>query len=64
MKKYYIQYNVGKAKYLVNFNDGVDTHKDGSPFYNCRIFKNKVKLAAFLTELSIGGYRETQGLQL
>lgn len=32
MKKYYIMYGVGKAKYVVNFHDGEKKHKDGASF--------------------------------
>ena len=48
MKKYNIQYNIGKAKYVVNYHDGVKKHKDGSSFYDITIFKNKVKLQTCL----------------
>jgi hypothetical protein len=50
-KVYYEQPNVGKAKYTVNFHDGVKTHKDGSPFYDMRIFKNKTDLNNFIAKL-------------
>ena len=36
--------NIGKVKYVVNFYDGVQTHKDGSPFWGIATFKNKKKL--------------------
>ena len=60
-KNYYIMYNVGKAKYLLNTHNGVDTHKDGSPFYGCEIFKNKKKLQARINELKGEGYVERRG---
>lgn len=50
--------NVGKAKYTINFHDGVKTHPDGSKFYDMRIFKNKPDMEAFITDLSRQGYRE------
>jgi hypothetical protein len=40
-KKYKEQHGIGKAKYTVSFYDGKKTHKDGSPFYDIKIFKNK-----------------------
>lgn len=53
-----IQYNVGKAKYVVNYSDGTKRHADGSEFFDIRIFKSKAKMHAFVTSLStimIGG---------
>ena len=61
-KNYYIMYNVGKAKYLLNTHNGVDIHKDGSPFYGCEIFKNKKKLQARIAELKKEGYAERVGV--
>ena len=58
MKKYYVQYNVGKAKYVVSSHNGIDTHKDGSPFYGIDIFKNKLKLKACIDKLKKEGYTE------
>lgn len=49
-------YNVGKAKYLVNYYNGVKTHQDGSKFYDISIFKNKVKMNKFIKELEEKGY--------
>jgi hypothetical protein len=57
MKKYNIMYGVGKAKYLVNFHDGEKKHKDGSEFYDIRIFKNKKDLKAFTNDLRTQGYK-------
>ena len=57
-KNYYIQYGIGKAKYCVSYHDGISTHKDGSPFYGIAIFKNKIKLAAYIRSLTSEGYRE------
>jgi hypothetical protein len=44
-------YNVGHAKYVVNFHDGTKFHKDGSPFFDMRIFSNERKKNAFLRSL-------------
>lgn len=58
-KEYYnVQMNIGKAKYVVNFHDGVQTHNDGSKFFDIRIFSNKKKMEAFLMQLSKQGYKE------
>ena len=56
MKTFYEIYMGGKNKYTVNFHDGKSTHKDGSKFYDMRIFKNKKKVAAFIKELKEAGY--------
>lgn len=58
MKRYYVTYNVGRVKYLLNTHNGVDTHADGSPFFGCECFNNKKKLAARIKELESEGYRE------
>lgn len=55
-KNYYIMFNVGKAKYVLNTHNGIDTHKDGSPFYGCEIFSNKKKLISRIKELQKQGY--------
>jgi hypothetical protein len=57
-KVYYQMDNVGKSKYTVNFHDGKKTHKDGSPFYDIKTFKNKKDLNAFIQKLSKEGYRQ------
>ena len=51
--KYYIQYGIGKAKYVVNFYDGHKKHKDGGEFWDIAIFKSKTKMAQFIK--NIGG---------
>tara|TARA_R110002094_G_scaffold157781_1_gene144021 strand:- start:9947 stop:10123 length:177 start_codon:yes stop_codon:yes gene_type:complete len=56
MKTYNEMQNVGMAKYLVNFHDGEKTHNDGSPFFDCRIFKNKKKKDSFIKQLISEGY--------
>lgn len=56
MKQFYIQNNIGKAKYVVNFHDGEKTHTDGSKFFDIRIFSNKIKAASFVKELQGYGY--------
>jgi hypothetical protein len=51
-------YNVGEVKYSVLYHDGVQTHKDGSPFYGIATFKNKKKMANYIKELEEQGYVE------
>jgi hypothetical protein len=56
-KYYYTVDNVGSAKYTVNYYDGKKTHKDGSPFYDMKIFKNKKDLNEFISGLVKKGYK-------
>ena len=56
MKKYNEMMNVGKAKYLVSFYNGMDTHKDGSEFWGIRTFTNKVDKGKFCNTLLKEGY--------
>ncbi len=57
-KKFHVMYGIGKCKYVVNHHDGEKTHPDGSAFYDVSIFKNKKKLAAFISGLRRDGYIE------
>lgn len=57
MKTFYQQDNIGKAKYTISYHNGIDTYKDGSPFFGIAIFKNKVKLKQFTNELLSNGYK-------
>ena len=57
-KTFYIQTNIGTAKYVVNYYGGVKKHRDGSPFIDIAIFRNKKKLNAFVKGLLSQGYRE------
>ena len=56
MKKYNIMFSVGRAKYVVNYHDGIKSHGDGSPFYDMSIFKNKTDLNTFVSQLIGEGY--------
>ena len=58
MKTFYRQDNIGKAKYTVSFHDGIQTHKDGSPFFGIATFHNKRKLQKFTKQLITEGYTE------
>lgn len=57
-KVFYRMDNIGKAKYTINFHDGVQMHKDGSPFFGIAIFHNKVKMEKFIKKLIKEGYTE------
>lgn len=58
MKRFYVQYNVGTVKYLVNYHDGIKKHSDGSDFFDISLFNNKKKLAKFIRNLKNNGYVE------
>lgn len=58
VKLFYIRDNIGRAKYTVNFHDGVQTYPDGSPFYGIEIFHNKRKRDQFIRSLKSAGYTE------
>jgi hypothetical protein len=57
MKVFNEQENIGKAKYVVNFHDGISQHKDGCPFFDIRIFKSKIKKDKFIKSLDVQGYK-------
>jgi hypothetical protein len=54
--EYQINYNVGKAKYIISYYTG-KKHKDGSKFFDIKIFKNKKDFNDFLKEMK-GGLKE------
>jgi hypothetical protein len=58
IKMFYTMQNVGKVKYLVNFYDGIQTHKDGSKFFDIKTFSNKKLMERFVKELQKKGYIE------
>lgn len=57
-KSFYTKDNVGSSKYTINYYDGKDTHKDGSPFYGIKTFKNKKKYEKAISDLKSQGYIE------
>lgn len=58
VKTYYYKHQIGKARHCVSFHNGVSTHKDGSPFFDMHICKNKRNLARFIKALEAEGYTE------
>ncbi len=54
IKEFNIMYNIGKAKYVLNYYVG-KKHKDKSKFFDIAIFKNKKELNKFLKK---GGIKE------
>lgn len=57
-KTFYIQKNIGQSKYVLNYHDGIETHKDGSPFFGIYIFSNIRELNKKIKELRSLGYQE------
>ena len=55
-KTYNTMFNVGKAKYVINDCDGVQTHNDGSLFSGIETFSNKRKFEKRIKELEKLGY--------
>ena len=60
MKLYYVQTNIGHAKYVLNYHNGSKTHSDGSAFYDMEIHAKKKTLQARITQLEKAGYIKQQ----
>lgn len=58
MKTYFLTFNVGSTRYLVNYHDGKKTHGDGSPFFDITPCRSKRMLARTITKLKREGYTE------
>lgn len=58
LKLWSLQTNIGKAKYVVSYYDGISRNPDGSEFWGIKIFKNKKSLNAFIVKLYDEGYIE------
>lgn len=58
MKVYIVQYNIGRVRYAVSFHNGQTTHKDGSPFFDLHLCRNRRDLARFVRSLVLQGYTE------
>lgn len=57
-KNYYIQCGIGRAKYVINYHDGISKYKDGSNFYDLHICSTKKSLKQFTDNLVRMGYIE------
>jgi len=58
MKKFNLQYNIGSVRYVINYYDGISTHKDGSPFWGIYTFSNKKERDKRIKQLIKEGYIE------
>jgi hypothetical protein len=56
MKEFNLHQNIGKAKYVINYHDGVSKHKDGSKFFDIALFSNLKKFNIFKADLLMKGY--------
>lgn len=56
MKTFKIQKQIGKARYVVSYHDGIKKHPDGSDFYDIAIFKSEKKMSVFVETLYEQGY--------
>jgi len=63
-KTYHQRDGVGRAKYTISKHDGQSTNKDGSPFFDIAIFKNKPDLNRYIAELHKQGYKNDQNPDL
>jgi hypothetical protein len=59
MKTFNVQQNIGNARHVVNFHDGVKTYPDNSPFFDVRIFGRKAEANRFAWDLEKAGYVRT-----
>lgn len=57
-KTYHDNPQIGKSRHSVSFHGGEKFHKDGSPFFDLRIFKSEKDKAAFIRRLEAAGYIE------
>jgi len=58
VKTFYQQNNVGKARYTINYHDGLKHHPDGSDFYDIAIFHHRDRFNLFIDKLTSMGYQE------
>jgi hypothetical protein len=56
MKVYRTMLNVGRAKYVINYHDGIKTYKDGSRFFDIDILKTKKEFIKRIKQLEKEGY--------
>jgi len=58
MKEFNLMYNVGRAKYVINYHNGKRFHIDGSRFFDILLFRNKRKFDNAIKTLLADGYAE------
>lgn len=57
MRKFKLDYNIGRVKYCISLSDGTKFHPDGSEFFDIEIFKNKKKFNHRIKQLIKNGYK-------
>ena len=60
-KRYNVKQNIGKSKFVVDFHDGKKKHRDGSDFFDMKIFNNKKDLEKFEKKLKTKGFIKEEG---
>lgn len=55
-KRFKQQNGIGSSKYTISYHDGKKKHKDGSDFFDIKIFKNKPELELFKKDLVSKGF--------
>jgi len=55
-KRFNTMYGVGSSKYVVNYHDGKNKHKDGSDFFDIKTFKNQKDFDKFQKDLLSKGF--------
>lgn len=50
------QHSIGRSRYTIAYHDGIKKHRDGSEFFDLKIFSNKVELQKFKNELLSKNY--------
>lgn len=55
-KRFKQQDGIGSSKYTISYHDGKKKNKDGSDFFDIKIFKNKPELEAFKKDLVSKGF--------
>ena len=63
MKTYRDNPQIGAVRHSVSFNDGMKTHKDGSPFFDLKVFKRSKDKEVFIRGLEADGYISEQNDQ-
>ena len=57
MKVYNTMQNIGKVKYVINFHNGIDKHRDGSRFFGIKTFHNKKDFTKAIAKMIKDGYK-------
>ena len=56
--RFNVMFNVGTAKYVINYHTTGEKHTDGSPFYGIKTFQNRKDFDTCIKSLKDQGYYE------